>query len=77
MKSVDILLEEAKKQGIKDAEKLIIDAFKIFESAGPRLAAESDDAIGKTAGMILTVAVPAFKPVIEKLADLNKDGVIG
>lgn len=77
MKSVEILLEEAKKQGIKDAEKLIVDAFKIFEAAGPRLAAESEDSVGKVAGTILVVAIPAFKPVIEKLADLNKDGVIG
>lgn len=77
MKSTQILLEEAKKQGVKDAEKLIVDAFKIFKAAAPRLVAESEDAIGKTAGMILTVAIPAFEPVVEKLADLNKDGVVG
>lgn len=77
MKSFEIIIEEAKKEGIELAEAAIVKAFGILEAAAPRLAIESEDSIGKLAGTVLMVALPPFKLVVEKFADLNKDGKIG
>lgn len=77
MKSIQIIKEEAEKKGIVLAEKAIVDVYSVLEAAAPRLALEAEDAAGKVAGSVLSVALPAFKPMVEKLADLNKDGKIG
>ncbi len=77
MKAVKILLEEAEKNGIKDLEVVIMSLQKSFESAAARIVVEGDDSTDKMIGMAASVLAPALKPVVEKLADLNKDGVIG
>lgn len=77
MKAVKILLEEAEKNGIKDLEVVIMSLQKSLESAAARIAVEGDEGTDKIIGLAASVLVPALKPVVEKLADLNKDGVIG
>jgi hypothetical protein len=76
MKTAEILLEVAKEQGIESAEKVIMDAFKILEEAAPKLLL-ADDSAGKIIGTGLSIVLPAIKGVVEKMADLNKDGKIG
>jgi len=77
MKTLEIIAEEGKKKGIVVLEKTIVDGYAVLEASAPRLLTEATDNLGKALGSILTLALPAFKPVIEKLADLNKDGKIG
>lgn len=75
--ALEILKEVAKEKGIDLAEKAIMQAFEVLEAAAPRLAAESEEPVFKTIGGLLSMVVPAVKPSIEKLADLDKDGKIG
>lgn len=77
MKAAKILLEEAEKNGIKDLEVVIMSLQKSFESAAARIVVEGNDNTDKMIGMAASVLAPALRPVVEKLADLNKDGVIG
>ena len=77
MKAVDIIKEAAKEKGIDLAEKAIMQAFEVLEVAAPKLALEADEAVAKTLGGLLSMVLPAIKPSIEKLADLDKDGKIG
>lgn len=75
--AIEILKEVAKEKGIDLAEKGIMEAFGILEAAAPRLALEAEEPVFKTIGGLLAMVVPAVKPSIEKLADLDKDGKIG
>jgi len=75
-KLVQILKEEGEKKLINVSEKAIMEAFELLEAVAPRLALEGEGA-EKVVGGILATAIPVFKPAIEKLADLNKDGKIG
>lgn len=76
-KALEIIKEEAEKKGIKLAEKAILDVFSILEAAAPRLALEADESAAKIVGSGLSIALPAFKSSVEKMADLDKDGKIG
>lgn len=77
MKFVEIVKEEAEKKGIEAAEKVIAEAIELLEAVAPRLASEAEEPAAKVIGSGLLVALPAFKPLLEKLNDLNKDGKIG
>lgn len=77
MKAVDILKEEAEKKGIESAELVLAQALELIEAVAPRLAAEADEAPAKVIGSGLVMGLPVFKPSLEKLIDLNKDGKIG
>ena len=75
--AIEILKEVAKEKGIDFAEKGIMQAFEVLEVAAPRLAVEAEESVAKTLGGLLTMVLPAIKPSIEKLADLDKDQKIG
>lgn len=77
MKAVDILKEEAEKKGIEAAEKVLQEALELIEAIAPRLALEAEEQTAKLVGSGLTMILPAVKPALEKLIDLNKDQVIG
>lgn len=77
MKAVDILAEVGKEKGIESLELVIAQAIEAMEALAPRLAAEADEQAAKVIGSGMMIALPAFKVVLEKLADLNKDGKIG
>lgn len=76
-KAAKILAEELEKNGIKDGEVVIMSVQKSLESTAARLVVEGEDQTDKMIGMVASVVVPALHPVVEKLADLNKDGQIG
>ena len=75
--AIEILKEVAKEKGIDLAEKAIMQAFEVLEAAAPKLALEAEESVAKTLGGLLSMVLPAIKPSIEKLADLDKDGKIG
>ena len=77
MKAMDIIKEEAEKKGIEAAEKVLQEALELIESIAPRLALEAEEQTAKLVGSGLTMILPAVKPALEKLIDLNKDQVIG
>ena len=77
MKTSEILARIGKENGIEELEVVIMRVHKCLEEAGPALLAEGTDAAAKPVGMVLSVIAPAMKPLVEKLADLNKDGKIG
>lgn len=78
MKSVKIILKKLEEAGVKDAEKVIVDAFKALQDAAPEILADPEtSAIEKGAAGVLAPVLAGLKPSIEKLADLNKDGQIG
>lgn len=77
MKAVEILKEEAEKKGIESAELVLSQALELLEAVAPRLALEAEEAPAKMIGSGLQMALPVFKPTLEKVIDLNKDGKIG
>lgn len=77
MKALEILKEEAEKKGIESAELVLSQALELMEAVAPRLAAEAEESAAKIVGSGLVMALPVFKPSLEKLIDLNKDGKIG
>lgn len=77
MKAMEIIKEEAEKKGIEAAEKVLQEALELIEAIAPRLALEAEEQGAKLVGSGLTMILPAVKPALEKLIDLNKDQVIG
>lgn len=77
MKAFAIVQEEAKKQGIEAAELVLKQALELVEAVAPRLAIEAEEPAAKVIGSGLTMILPAVKPALEKLIDLNKDNKIG
>lgn len=77
MKASEILLEEAKKAGIESGEKVLAEVLELLEAVAPRLALEAEESWAKTAGAGLGLILPAIKPSLEKLIDINKDGQVG
>ena len=72
---MDIVKEEAKKEFPTLGEaalESIVDM--IFGKIIPRLAAEAEEAPVKLGAAGITMIYPAFKPALDKLTDLNKDG---
>ena len=77
MKAMEINKEEAEKKGIEAAEKVLQEALELIEAIAPRLALEAEEQDAKLVGSGLTMILPAVKPALEKLIDLNKDNTIG
>lgn len=78
MKSVKIILEELKAQGIIVAEVLLEDVEKcFFHKILPKLILEADEAPAKLIASGLSLIAPAIEPSIKKAIDLNNDGHIG
>lgn len=76
-KTLDILVKHGKDQGIKDIEVVIMSFVKTLEAAAPELAIDAEETWGKSLGGLSAMVLPAIKPAVEKLADLNHDGHIG
>lgn len=78
MKSVKILVEELKANGIENAEEVVVDCFKAIQSALPKIVADAEtSAMEKSVAGVSMSVLGALLPTIEKLADFNKDGKIG
>lgn len=75
-KFIEILKEEGEKNGMEIAEIAIVKAYEVLEAVAPRLMLEGEGA-EKVIGSVLSTALPIFKSAIVKLADLNKDEIIG
>ena len=74
----EIVLEEAKKEGLVIAEETIELAISlVFEKIIPRLAAESDNTTVKMIASGAQLVWPTIKPKVMEAADLNKDGHVG
>lgn len=74
-KTVEILKEELKKEGIEVAEEVLEKTVKcVFEKVLPRIAIEEDNVAAKSVAGVALMVYPALKPVIEKATDLNHDG---
>jgi hypothetical protein len=74
-KTVEILKEELKKEGVEVAEEVLEKTVKVvFEKVLPRVAVEEENAAAKSVAGVALMIYPALKPVIEKATDLNRDG---
>lgn len=77
MKTIDILKEEAKKEGLELAEVACQKTIKVIKSTLARAALEADEEAFKAVAPIGTIVVTALDPMVEKLIDFNHDGKIG
>ena len=78
MKSLKIVLKNAKDAGLEQAEKAIVGLYGSLEKSCPEILADAEtSSLEKTAAGILIPVLSSLKPSIEKLADLDKDGQVG
>ena len=77
MKAVDIIKEEFSKKGLEGGELLLGKVIEALEAIAPRLAVEAEESAAKIVGSALSMGLPVFKPTLEKLIDLDKDGKVG
>lgn len=78
MKSLKIVLANAKKAGIEQAEKTIVGVYGALEKSVPEILVDPETtAIEKTAAGILAPVLASLKSQVEKLVDFDKDGQVG
>ena len=76
MKTGQIVKEELKKEFPEMAETVLERAVSVVcEKIAPRLMTEAEEPIFKMIGTGLATAYPLLKSTIEKVTDLNKDGI--
>lgn len=77
MKAAQILVEEAKKEGLVLAEEAAQKILTIVEKTLVRIPLEADEVQLKAIAPVGLIVIQALKPSIEKLIDFNHDGKIG
>jgi hypothetical protein len=77
MKSAQILVEEAKKEGLVIGEEVAAKAIKILENALIRIPLEAEEVQLKALAPVALIVLSALKPSINNLIDFNHDGKIG
>lgn len=77
MKTTEILIEEAKKEGLVLAEEAAQKIVSIVEKTLVRIPLEADEANLKAIAPIGLIVIQALKPSLDKLIDFNHDGKIG
>lgn len=77
MKTVKILEEEAKKEGLVLAEEGCQKVIKVIKAVLARIPLESDETSLKAIAPIGLLVLSAVEPSLNNLIDFNKDGKIG
>jgi len=76
-KSVEILVEELKKNELIAGEIVLAKAYASLKSAATRMTVEADEAVVKSMAPVLVIVLTALEAEFKSLIDLNKDGKIG
>lgn len=78
MKSLKIIVQNAKEAGVEQAEKAIVAVYGALEKSVPQILVDPEtSAIEKTAAGILAPVLTSLKPQVEKLVDFDHDGQVG
>lgn len=78
MKAGQIFLETIKEKGIEGGEVVLKKVLEAVEETLAKVVVHPEaEATEKTVALVLTPVFGGFKPTLEGLIDLNKDGKVG